>query len=219
MKKKALLFGAGERSPLPPLPAREELFVIAADGGYEYCRESVGVPDLTVGDFDSLGYIPKEVESRVYPREKDDTDLGIAIRAALDHGCEELYILGATGGRLDHTVASVQCLLSLAKQQKTAFLFGNGFTATAICGGRILFPDSYRGTVSVFAAGGECRGVTLRGLRYSLEDAALSPLLPLGVSNEFTEAAAEISCQEGILLILWQDNLDKPRPSCYTQSN
>ncbi len=218
MKKTALLFGAGERTPLPPLPPRKELLVIAADGGYEYCLESVGVPDLAVGDFDSLGYIPKGVKVLVYPPEKDDTDLGIAIKEALARGCEELYIFGATGGRLDHTVASLQWLLSLAKRGISAFLFGQGFTATATAGG-LLFPDSYRGTVSVFAVGGECRGVTLSGLRYKLEGATLSPDMPLGVSNEFTGEEAEISCQEGILLILWQDNLDKPRPSCYNQSN
>ncbi len=215
MKKKALLFCAGEKTALPPLPPREETLLIAVDGGYEYCVESVGAPDLAVGDFDSLGYVPNGVEALVYPREKDDTDLGIAIREALLRGCEEILIFGATGGRLDHTVASLQSLLSLAKQHARAFLFGQGFTATATTGG-LCFPASYSGTVSVFAAGGECAGVTLRGLRYSLEDATLSPLTPLGVSNEFLGEEATISCQEGILLILWQDNLDKPLPSCYT---
>lgn len=218
MKKKALLFGAGERTPLPKLPSREEALVIAVDGGYEYCLESLGTPDLAVGDFDSLGYIPKGVEAFVYPCEKDDTDLGIAMKEAIGRGCEEICIFGATGGRLDHTVASLQLLLSLAKQNIRAFLFGQGFTATATMGG-ISFPDSYRGTVSVFAAGGECRGVTLSGLRYSLENATLSPLTPLGVSNEFTEEAAKISCQEGILLVLWQDNLDKPLPACYNANS
>lgn len=218
MKKKALLFCAGEKTPLPPLPKREQTLVIAADGGYKYCLDSVGTPDLTVGDFDSLGYVPEGGEVLVYPREKDDTDLGIAIKEALARSCEEIYIFGATGGRLDHTVASIQSLLSLAKGDVRAFLFGQGFTATATTGG-LLFPASYRGTVSVFAVGGECRGVTLTGLRYELAGATLSPDTPLGVSNEFTEEAAKISCQEGILLILWQDNLDKPLPSCYNRSN
>lgn len=218
MKKKALLFCAGERTPLPPLPKREESLIIAVDGGYRYCLDCRLSPDLTVGDFDSLGYIPKEDGLLAYPSEKDDTDLGIAINEALARGCEELYIFGATGGRLDHTVASLQSLLSVAKRGASGFLFGQGFTATATEGG-LRFPASYRGTVSIFAAGGECRGVTLSGLRYSLEGATLSPFYPLGVSNEFTGEEAEISCQEGILLILWQDNLDKPRPSCYNQSN
>lgn len=218
MKKKALLFCAGERTSLPKLPPREETLVIAADGGYEYCLETVGAPDLAVGDFDSLGYIPKGGEVLVYPREKDDTDLGIAIKEALARGCCEIYIFGATGGRLDHTVASLQSLLSLAGQGVRAFLFGQGFTATATTSG-LSFPASYTGTVSVFAAGGECLGVTLSGLRYTAEGATLSPLMPLGVSNEFAGQAAKIVCQAGILLILWQDNLDKPLPSCYTENS
>ncbi len=215
MEKIALIFGAGERSALPQLPSREQLLVIAADGGYAYCRESFGEPDLAVGDFDSLGYVPKGVATEIYPPEKDDTDLGIAIKAGISRGCHTFYILGATGGRLDHTLAALQSMAALAEDKKTVFLFGRDFTATVIGGGSLRFPQGYGGTVSVFAFGGECRGVELRGLRYPLKDATLSPRMPLGVSNEFTSERASLSCQSGKLLILWQGNLDKTLPSCY----
>jgi len=79
-------------------------FVIAADGGY---TELVGrgiVPDLVVGDFDSLGTAPDHPNIVFSPVEKDDTDMMLAVRQGLDRGYMSFIINGGVGGRLDHTL-------------------------------------------------------------------------------------------------------------------
>lgn len=206
MKKICCIFGAGEESLLPPLPPREEIYVIAADGGYPFACRACGRPDISVGDFDSLGYIPTG-EVLVFPRQKDDTDLGLAIRQGLAAGCTDFRIFGALGGRLDHTLASLSLLASLVSRSGCrAFLFGPGYTVTAVHAGKLHFPPGGRGTVSVFSHGGTAVGVTLSGLFYPLSEAMLPADTALGVSNEFlNETPAYISCREGTLLVVWQD--------------
>ncbi len=206
MDKLCCIFGAGDGSSVPPLPPRDEIFVIAADGGYPFACRACGQPDVSVGDFDSLGYLP-EGKVLVYPREKDDTDLGLAIRQGLAAGCTRFWIFGALGGRLDHTLASLSLLASLAARPgHQAFLFGNGYTVTAVHAGELLFPPGKRETVSIFAHGGTASGVTLDGLSYSLRDAELPADTALGVSNEFLcGMPARIACRQGTLLVLWQE--------------
>ena len=70
--------------------------------------------------------------------------------------------------------------------------------------GVLAFPAGYRGNLSVFTISGPARGVTIRGLKYGLEDGILTPELPLGVSNSFTGTAAEITVSDGSLLV-WYD--------------
>ena len=70
--------------------------------------------------------------------------------------------------------------------------------------GSLVFPAGLSGTISVFCLGADARGVTLRGLSYPLEDAALTAHFPLGVSNRLTGAPAEIRVKDGSLLVIWE---------------
>lgn len=84
-------------------------FVIAADSGYRYAEMLGIIPDLAMGDYDSLGYVPKNCgEVMTFPKEKDDSDLMLAIREALKRGYKNITVIGALGGRFDHTF-SVSC--------------------------------------------------------------------------------------------------------------
>ena len=80
---------------------------------------------------------------------------------------------------------------------------GNTTLVTVVKNGTIRFPAGTEGTISVFCMGPDAQGVTERGLYYSLEDAPLTAGFPLGVSNHFTGAEAEISVKDGSLLVLW----------------
>src|SRR5262245_27513563 len=96
--------------------------VIAAHGGAVPLRDAERLPHLVIGDMDSLDPTTLEVlsrrgvEVRRYPREKDETDLELALLYAAELGATTIDVLGALGGRWDHTLANV-ALLALPELQ------------------------------------------------------------------------------------------------------
>lgn len=196
------IFGSGEYGPEWPSPEEGD-FLIAADGGYAMLRARGMAPHMLVGDFDSLGYVPDHPHIVRHPVEKDDTDMALAIREGWDRGFREFRIYGGLGGRLDHTVANLQLLAGLARQGGAGYLLGENTVITALAAGRLEFPAEYRGILSVFAVGGPAEGVTLSGVKYSLDRAKLTPEIPLGVSNEFLGVPAAVAVERGTLLIMW----------------
>ena len=200
--KNCVIFCAGGFARLAE-PLEKTDFIIAADGGLEHTRALGVQPDVILGDFDSLGYVPSE--AKVYPAEKDDTDAMLAIRLGLEQGCDRFVIYGGLdGARVDHTVANFQALQFLADRNARGYLMGLKQVATVIEKDTITFPESSRGYVSVFCSGAEATGVTIRGLKYELTEATLQGGLPLGVSNQFMGKKAEISVKNGSLLVIWQ---------------
>lgn len=94
--------------------------VVAVDGGYASLGELGCTPDVVMGDFDSLGYVPQglpdAVELHQYPTHKDESDMELALCLAQERGFEEVEVYGAIGGRLDHTLANLQLLASFSEQ-------------------------------------------------------------------------------------------------------
>ena len=190
-----------------PQPQQGDLG-IAADGGYASLTRLGITSHLAVGDFDSLGWTPDHPALIQLPCEKDDTDMGYALKLGLERGYRRFLLLGGVGGRLDHTVANLQLLGFLSKQGAMGVLYGGGQASAVLTNGTLSFPAGLSGYCSVFCRGGTAQGVTIRGLKYSLNNAALSEDFPLGVSNEFTGVPASVSVADGSLLIVW--NCDDP---------
>ena len=195
-----IVFGAAEfDEPAAPISG----FVIAADGGLRHTRHLGIAPDLILGDFDSLGYVPPQAE--VFPVEKDDTDTMLAIKAGLSKGCRRFYLYGSMDGpRIDHTVANLQALRYLAERDCLGLLVGKEYCAAAVKNGALEFSGTPEGGVSVFCMGDTARGVTLTGLYYGLTKGELTGSFPLGVSNHFTGSLARIQVEQGCLLVIWQ---------------
>ena len=189
-------FGSGEVS------AGKEDYIIAGDGGYRLCKERGIQPDLVVGDFDSLGYRPDHPNIRSFRPEKDVTDMHIAVKEGLALDYRRFVIFGGTGGRLSHTIANIQLLSELAEKDFQAVLMGVNSRIFVIHNSRLSFEKEENGYVSVFSLSDRSAGVSLRGLKYSLEDAALTRVFPLGVSNEFQGQRSEIEVKDGTLLII-----------------
>ena len=184
-------------------PIGEDDFVIAADGGLRHTRALGLTPDCILGDFDSLGYVPEG--AKVFPTRKDDTDSMLAIREGLSRGYREFVLYGALDGeRPDMAVANYQALLFLADRGARGLLVGKRFRASVVKDGCLTFPAGPDGTVSVFCLGADARGVTIRGLGYPMEEGTLTARFPLGVSNRFTGAPAEIRVKDGSLLVIWE---------------
>ena len=206
MPKDAVCFivGAGEVSPKLSLNLRPDDLLIAADGGLATVERMGIVPHLVIGDFDSLGARPNFPNTVVLPTVKDDTDMCAAIRLGRERGYTRFALYGGTGGRLAHTLANLQLLDWLARQNCRGFLVGDGTVATAVYGGALDFPAHMSGYLSVFCTGETAQGVTLSRLKYELTDAELESSFPLGVSNEFAGVPARVKVARGTLLVLWQ---------------
>ena len=156
-------------------------FVIAVDGGLMYC-ESLGVePDLIVGDFDSItesftGAL-NEIETK-FPEKvvrlnpmKDDTDTMAALKIGIEKGFETFYMYGCGGGRLEHTIANIQSLIYLKDRDLKGYIMeGEGMTFV-MRDESVSFKETMEGYVSLFALDPVIKGVTEKGLKYTLEKA------------------------------------------------
>lgn len=184
-------------------PIGPEDYVIAADGGLVH-TQGLGIqPDLILGDFDSLGYVPQD--ARVFPVEKDDTDAMLAVRKGLELGYREFLLYGSLDGpRLDHTVANFQTLQFLQDHGASGTLVGRELVVTVVKNGTLRFQPGMEGTVSIFCMGADAQGVTLEGLYYPLKNAVLTSGFPLGVSNHFLGTQAAITVAQGSLLVIRQ---------------
>ncbi len=196
------IVGAGDAPVRLEMPRKG--FLIAADGGYKTVQGFGAAPDLVLGDFDSLGYVPKYPALIRTPAEKDDTDMMLAVREGMKRGFRRFVLYGALGGeRLDHTLANMQTLLYLTLRGCAGLLIGRRENITAVHDGELAFSEKSKGYVSVFALDDVSHGVTLQGLKYPLNDVELPNNPPLGVSNEFLGKPSRISVREGTLAVLW----------------
>ncbi len=207
MAEAAIVFCAGgpARASLPDVP--NDALVIAANGGVAEAERLGFHVDLLVGDLDSADATAvARVEAsggsvQRHPRDKDASDLELAMEAAIDAGVHRIVVVGGDGGRLDHLLGN-------------AFLLGSvrwaGVEIDAVFGDATLHVirddrtvDGVPGElISLYAVGGPARGVTTEGLRWSLQDAELAPGSSLGLSNEFVEPTARVRLADGVLLAI-----------------
>lgn len=195
------IFGAGTMTALRERPAAGD-YVIAADGGWLACRKAGIVPDLLLGDFDSLAEVPDFPHVERVPVEKDDTDMMLAAKRGLALGHRQFHLYGGLGGsRTDHTMANFQTLVYLARRGAEGWLYGHNEAFTAIDARRITFPAREKGVLSVFCMGADACGVSIRGAQYEVESAVLTADFPLGVSNHFVGKEITVSVERGSLLL------------------
>lgn len=185
---------------------QDDDLIIAADAGYHHLEKLNIVPDILLGDFDTIRCIPDHSNIKQFQKEKDYTDTELAIIEGINQGYGCFMVCGAIGGkRLEHTVANIFLASSYAKRGYDITLTDGQYIVKAIHNSTYKFSGNEKGFVSVFPAFGTAEGVTETGLKYSLEDAVLDSKNPtLGVSNEFTDQKACISVTDGTLLIIWK---------------
>ena len=196
-----VIFCAGGFEKLARQPDETD-FILAADGGLAHLKKLGMTPHGIIGDFDSLGYVPEGAQ--VFPVEKDDTDSMLAVRKGLELGYRRFELYWALDGeRLDHTVANLQTLCFLADHGARGYLVGLKYMAAVLKNGNFRFLDTAKGILSLFCLGQDAEGVTLTGLKYTLEKGTLSSGFPLGVSNHFLGQEASVSVERGTLIALY----------------
>ncbi len=178
--------------------------VIAVDGGLASLEAIGRKPDAALGDFDSLGYIPKGMRVIRFSPDKDKSDMELALERAKTLRAEEVFIFGALGGRLDHTLANLQLFTLFSERGLKVNVIGDE-TALIYLTGPDIFeaPAREEGTVSVFAMDAECTGVFERGLKWELDDAVLTNRTTWGLSNELMGEAVMIGVESGTLVIFY----------------
>ena len=209
---------------------RENIRLIAADRGLEFFLDYLILPDVVIGDFDSLSEDGKnflEMQSEDIPYggmlewklqkgegkvvevvrlrpEKDDSDTQSAMNYAIQNGAKEIVILGVTGNRVDHLMANFG-LLILAQKQDTEVALADRYNyMKLISSGTILKKSEQFGKyVSFFPLGGDVTGLTLEGFKYPLDKYHLTTAdSGLTVSNEISEEYAKVTYESGTLLMI-----------------
>lgn len=178
-------------------------YVIAVDGGYAHL-ESIGrKPNMAMGDFDSLGYVPKDVRVAKMPAKKDKSDMELALDRAKGLRHDEVYVYGALGGRLDHTLANLQILAHFCEKGLYVNAIGINEIVMFVTGPDMIeLPARDEGTVSVFSLSDVSSGVFERGLAYELDDALLTSRTSRGLSNEFIGEPSVIGVESGTLAVI-----------------
>lgn len=180
--------------------------VICADGGAEYAGKLDIVPQIVLGDFDSLPAEElAEMKSRgvrviQFPVEKDATDTELAIEQAVAMGADEIVLLGASGSRLDHTFANLTLLIPLLHKGIRAYLVDEHNVVTLIKD-QIELTGQPGDIVSLIPFTPKVTEVTTEGLYYPLQQATLKMGNSLGVSNKMIDKVAKVTIGGGHLLV------------------
>lgn len=184
--------------------------IIAADSGMNFLYKNNIMPDVVVGDFDSVDKEALEyfrafenIEIQMLNPEKDDTDTEYAIRYAISKGADSITLIGATGTRLDHVMANI-CLLGIGFEENVEIeiidknnrirLMNHSFS--------IEKNKQFGKYISLIPFEKVVKGVTLKGMKYNLDDYDMGGYNSLGVSNEIVDDVAEISFKEGVMLVI-----------------
>ncbi|MEJ2010897.1 MAG: thiamine diphosphokinase [Anaerolineales bacterium] len=185
--------------------------IYAADGGLHHILAFDLLPDLVIGDLDSIdGGLIRRLRSRSieiieHPPRKDETDLELAMREAARRGADQILILGAFGGRWDQTFANI-LLPTLPEFDHIEIVFIDGQQELRVI--RPGHPVELQGepgqTVSLIPLAGDVAQIHTTGLEYSLDGEPLRFGATRGVSNELKESKARIEIGDGILLCVHQ---------------
>jgi thiamine pyrophosphokinase len=183
--------------------------IIVADSGLVLADRLKIMPDYIVGDFDSVQeavldrYRNQSTPIKTFPKEKDKTDTQIAIELALKLSPSSVTIVGATGSRMDHTLANIHLLLLFLQNKVEAFIVDQNNKLYLKQESFFIEKSAQYGDyVSLLPFGEAVKGLTLKGFYYPLDSVILSAGSSLGISNEIVEDIARVEFREGIVLVM-----------------
>ena len=207
--QRIIIFANGEipRLENARLLLQTDDYIICADGGTRHALALGLKPNLVIGDMDS---IDKEqwqklknagVSIELFPRDKDETDLELAIDRAIELKPKALLIIGALGGRLDQTFGNT-ALLSDARLATINIRLDDGMEEIFFCRDQEEVRGRSGDIVSLIPWGNPVQGVQTWGLKWPLRSETLLPEKTRGISNELTGEVASITIASGLLLVI-----------------
>lgn len=181
---------------------RNDDYFVYCDCGLRH-KESLGfVPDLIIGDFDSHERPEDAHNVIVLPCVKDDTDTIFAVKEGIRRGYDDFLMIGASGGRLDHTLGNVYALMLLKSHGAKAMMLDDYSEIELVCAGETGRVSPRFKYFSVISIAGTSRGITITGAKYPLNDADITSGYQYGISNEVSGSEAVITLKEGCLLLV-----------------
>jgi thiamine pyrophosphokinase len=209
MKKVVFIVSGGELGD-PTLLKEQAAFqkplaVICADGGARYLEDADMIPTLIVGDMDSLDATGQDryhglgVKFSRHPKDKNETDTELALQEAFALEPSEVWIWGALGHRIDHSLANIALMAQGIGRGIKVKLMDEWCEVFLITGHTVLEGEIGQ-TVSLLPFGGKATGITLAGFEYPLTDAVMKIEAPYGISNRLKEKKGTIHVETGYLL-------------------
>lgn len=188
----------------------EETYLIAVDKGAEFFREEHILPNLLVGDFDSISketylYFQDKTEIRSYDAVKDFTDTEAALHEAILLGMEEVIFLGCTGSRLDHFIGNLALLDQSLKAGLQASMYDDHNKIFLMRSPGIIEKD-FGKYISFQGFRGPVKGFGVKGVKYPLWNYELKFGDPRTISNEFVQDKISVTFTEGALLVFMTED-------------
>lgn len=193
---KVAIFSGGEFKKTQILPFDK---LICADKGYEYAKILNFIPDIILGDFDSLGYTPNNAE--VFPKDKNFSDTELALKKAIEIGATDIDIYFSLGGRLDHELFNIN-LLKYAKNQGVTAKIISGNTLLRLISGSGNYEVKNGSVVSFVPFSSEAHIIKSEGLKYPLDKITAIKGETLTLSNEATSDEIYVEIKSGELLLI-----------------
>jgi thiamine pyrophosphokinase len=207
--QRIIIFANGELPDINKARAllQKDDYILCADGGMRHALALDLKPDLVIGDMDSAERADLQkmkadgVSIELFPRDKNETDLELAINKAIELTPQQIIIVAALGGRLDQTLANIAILTDLRLSTFNLRL-DDGVEEIFFCRDQAQVHGRSGDIISLIPWGGSVHQIQTQGLRWSLNKETLYPEKTRGISNEMTGDVATIKIESGLLLII-----------------
>ncbi len=208
-----IIFANGELPDLEKARAllRSDDFILCADGGTRHALALGVKPNLIIGDMDSIDkemlkkLQQEDVEIELFPRDKDETDLELALNKAVELNPDEIIIVAALGGRTDQTLANI-ALISNTQYAVRNIRLDDGVEEIFLCRAQAEVRGRSGDLVSLIPWGEPVYGVQTENLKWRLNGETLHPDKSRGISNEMTDDTASVKIESGLLLVIHTRN-------------
>ena len=204
-----VIFANGELPDLKKIRAllRPDDYIICADGGTRHALALKLKPNLVIGDMDSVkkGHWQRlktsGISIELFPRDKNETDLELAITRAVEMNPEQIIIVAALGGRLDQMLGNI-ALLADPQLSSIDIRLDDGVEEIFLCRDQAQVHGRSGDLVSLIPWQGAVSDVQTKDLKWPLNKETLYPNRTRGISNEMTGDTASISIGSGLLLVV-----------------
>lgn len=176
--------------------------VVCADGAYNYLKSYNANPNILLGDFDSIVAVPKGVELKKFPVDKDYTDGHLAVLEMKERGVDEIEIYGAYGGRPDHEFANY-ALLALASSLGMSAVIKGAYDIHFVTD-KILLDTDVNVTVSLVPYSDTAHIISSKGLKFDASSLTLNKIHLIGMSNTTISDKIYVELSEGSILLFVQ---------------
>ncbi|MFN8460980.1 MAG: thiamine diphosphokinase [Anaerolineales bacterium] len=204
-----IIFANGDLPDLEKARAllRPDDFILCADGGTRHALALNLTPNLVIGDMDSIDSAEwktleeKNITIELFPRDKNETDLELALNKAIEMNPTEIVIVAALGGRTDHALANI-ALLSNTKYAVHNIALDDGIEQLQFCRDQVEVHGRSGDVISLIPWGNPVHGIQTQNLKWQLDHETLHPEKSRGISNEMTADTAYIKIESDLLLII-----------------